>query len=376
MVELVKPNEKIRDLTEAPRRIPIEIEGSDAYEVILTMWTTFDPNKMNISHDLGPKFHKKVRQLTPPNLVEEIEALGGPHGAMWLGVAGLIETSPHPHDAERMFSWLGGIGPKRLRRWLLTYMSHGGSASMVEQAANGDLDAMRELCCIDAEDGDEILAEMTAFFSIPEEELPARMANTLSRFYTEVFAKLDIDFQGAISRAAAARRAVATKDDAKTVIEDVTKGLDYDIPLGVTRVVLIPSVVTRPLSVLDQHRDALFVYYGMSDEYINTDPESPPSWLVNTYKALSDERRLRILRRLGEGDTSLDELTEMLDLSKSTVHHHISILRAAGLIRIHVPTEKGQKQRIYSLREQALGDATGFLDSYLRSPEEQGAAHA
>jgi DNA-binding transcriptional ArsR family regulator len=70
---------------------------------------------------------------------------------------------------------------------------------------------------------------------------------------------------------------------------------------------------------------------------------------------------------LREGDTSLDELTEMLGLSKSTVHHHMSILRAAGLIRIHVSTDKSSKKRIYSLRDQALEDASGFLDSYLNS---------
>jgi DNA-binding transcriptional ArsR family regulator len=87
--------------------------------------------------------------------------------------------------------------------------------------------------------------------------------------------------------------------------------------------------------------------------------------MVRTYKALSDERRLRILRRLREGDTSLDELTEMLGLSKSTVHHHMSTLRAAGLIRIHVSIDKSSKKRIYSLRDQALEDASGFLDSYL-----------
>ncbi|MBW2471479.1 MAG: helix-turn-helix transcriptional regulator, partial [Deltaproteobacteria bacterium] len=115
----------------------------------------------------------------------------------------------------------------------------------------------------------------------------------------------------------------------------------------------------------------------VADEFVDTDPEAPPSWLVNTYKALSDERRLRILRRLAEGDTSLEELTEMLGLSKSTVHHHISILRGAGLVRVNLSHDEGykHKQRIYSLRDQALGDATGSLDTYLRF-EEKEAQHA
>jgi DNA-binding transcriptional ArsR family regulator len=211
-------------------------------------------------------------------------------------------------------------------------------------------------------------------FQMPDEELPGRIARTLQRFRDEVFVEYEEEFGGAIKRTAAARRAMANRDDVKGAIEEVTNGIDNDIPLGVTRVMLIPSVVTRPLSVIDQHRDSLLVYYGVADEFIDADPEAPPAWMVRTYKALSDERRLRILRRLREGDTSLDQLTEMLGLSKSTVHHHMSILRAAGLIRIHVSTEKGSKKRIYSLRDQALEDASGFLDSYL-NPTIQGVDH-
>ncbi|MEA1903498.1 MAG: metalloregulator ArsR/SmtB family transcription factor [Actinomycetota bacterium] len=373
MVELVTPNEKVRDLTAAPRHIPIHMEGSAAYEVILTLWTTFEPHQNNTSHYLGKKFHEKVRAMTSPELTDEITSLSGPYCSIWLGVAGLLKTAPSPHEPERMFEWLGDMSPKRLRRWLLGYVSHADSSSLIEQAANGDTDALRELICKeeDCEDGEEIVS----FFEIPDEELPKRLATTLATFYQDVFLKLDVDFAGSIERAAAARRAVVSSDDAKAVVEEVTQGIDYEIPLGVSRVVLVPSMVIKPLSVIDQHRDTLVVYYGMADEFIDSDPEAPPSWLVNTYKALSDERRLRILRRLSEGDTSLEELTEMLGLSKSTVHHHISILRSAGLIRIHVPSEKGQKQRIYSLRDNALGDATGFLDSYL-SPSQPEVEHA
>lgn len=373
MVELVTPNEKIRELAGAPRHIPIEVEGSDAYEVILVMWTTFDPGGMNVSQDLGSGFHDKVRELTAEDLAEEIHTLGGPFCAIWLGIAGLLQTAPLPHDPERMFEWLGQISGKRLRRWLLGYVSHGAGASSIEQAAGGDMEAILELCCEDKEH--DYVDRIVSFFEIPEDELPGRLATVLRRFNNEVFANLDIDFAGSINRAAAARRAVSGRADAKAVIEDVTKGLDYEIPLGVSRVVLVPSVVTRPLSVIDQHRDTLIVYYGVADEFIDADPDAPPSWLVNTYKALSDERRLRVLRRLSTGEATLDELTEMLGLSKSTVHHHMSILRAAGLIRIRVPSDKTKKQRIYTLRDQALGDAGGFLDDYLKS-QEKGAKHA
>lgn len=369
MVERSVSGSQIRDLTAAPRVIPIEIEGSVPFEQILTMWTTFNPHEQNTSFEIGPEWHKQIFEATADDLRDEIITLGGPYLAIWLGVAGLLHTAPHPHDSESVFAWLDGLDPKRLRRWLLGYVSHDGAESLIEAAANGDLGALTEL--LEKKESGEKRDLLIAFFEISDKELPHRLATALRRFRSDVFNKYEEEFGGAIGRAAVARRAMPSRGDAKSVIEDATNGLTYDIPLGVSRVVLIPSVVTRPLSIIDQHRGNLLVYYGVADEFLNSDPEAPPSWLVRAYKALGDERRLRILRRLSEGETTLDELTQMLGLSKSTVHHHIRILRGAGLIRVHVePEETKLKTTRYTLREQSLSDAGGLLDSYLRTGPE------
>lgn len=371
---MTERTKQVRDLTTAPRRLPIEVEGSVAYEVILTMWSVFNPKESNTAFDLGKKWQEEVRDRTPSDLADEIAAVGGPSCFLWLAISSLLITAPHPHDPDNVFKWLANIDELRLRRWLLGYASHDGEQALIEEAASGDLDAVDELVGEKAEEKPEFIDHMR--WIVQTEGLPERFAAALTRFRNDVFVEYEEDFGGAIARAAAARKAVATRDDAKTVIEDVTSGIDFDIPLGISRVVLIPSVVCRPLSLIDAHRGTLMVYYGVADEFVNTDPEAPPSWLLRTYKALSDERRLRILRRLSEGETSLDELTELLDLSKSTVHHHISILRGAGLIRVHLAAdeEDGDRRKYYTLREQSLADATGLLDSYLRT-EQQGAKH-
>ncbi len=374
MVELIAPETRVRDLTTAPRQIPIEVEGTPAFESLLTMWVTFNPKEKATSFDLGASWTKKVMELTPDDLAEEIKFLGGPYCYTWLAVAGLVATAPHPHDPDSVFKWLEGLDPKRVLRWLIGYISDHGDASLIEQAAGGDLSVLPQL--LPKEKEIEFTDHLESLFDLADEELPSRIARAVQRFRTEVFAEFEPEFGGAINRAAAARKAVATRDSAKSVIEDVTNGLDYDIPLGVTRVVLVPTVVLRPLSLIDQHRETLLVCYAVADEFVDSDPEAPPSWLVRTYKALSDERRLRVLRRLSEGETTLDEITEMLGLSKSTVHHHMSILRAAGLVTVHMSqTDKGAKCTTYDLREHSLADATAFLDSYIQIPA-NGAANA
>ncbi|HEY4606274.1 MAG TPA: metalloregulator ArsR/SmtB family transcription factor, partial [Acidimicrobiia bacterium] len=256
-------------------------------------------------------------------------------------------------------------------RWMLGYIGHRADPGLVEEAAEGDLEAVRRI--VREAKGDKIdeenIDDIVALFEIPSQELRDRLVGAIVRFRTEVFGQYEEQFLGAIGRAAAAQRATSSRENAKAVIEEVTNGLDYEIPLGVTRVILVPSVVVKPLSLIDQHRDTLLVFYGMADEFIDSDPEAPPSWLVKIYKALSDDRRLRILRRLSEGETTLDELTELIGLSKSTVHHHMSVLRAAGLVRVRISESKDEakESKTYALRTQGLSNAGAFLDTYINT---------
>src|SRR5690606_18813257 len=138
-------------------------------------------------------------------------------------------------------------------------------------------------------------------------------------------------------------------------IEAVTNGLEYRIQPGIAHLVLVPSVVVRPWAVLDQYQDTLMVVYPLADEYMHLDPDAPAPWMVKVYKALADEKRLRIMRRLAEGPSTLDELAKVLDLSKSTVHHHVGLLRGAGLVRIVIDKVEGTKT--YSLRPSVLPGA-------------------
>ncbi len=366
MVEVINPQSRVRDLTAANRHIPIEVDGSGIYELIISLWSVYKETEDKSALDVGDDWLAQLHDSTPEDLRQEIETLGGPGCGLWLGLLGLVVSAPHPHDPDRALSWLAEINPQRLRRWLLDYVGDHADPSLIEEAADGDIDAVRRIVC-DGTSG-ESSEEIVAIFEIPANDVRNRMVTALSRFRTEIFKDFEPDFSDSIKRAAAAQRAITSRDHAKLVIEQVTNGLDYEIPLGVTRVILIPSVVLRPLSLIDQQRDTLLVIYGMADEFIDSDPEAPPSWLIKTYKALSDERRMRILRRLSEGETTLDELTELLGLSKSTVHHHISVLRVAGLVRVHMGHRADHKENhTYALRGEALANAGAFLDSYVRT---------
>ena len=62
-----------------------------------------------------------------------------------------------------------------------------------------------------------------------------------------------------------------------------------------------------------------------------TAAESPT--LDRRFHALSDEKRLRVLACLAEGERCVCELTDELDVSQSLLSFHLKSLRDAGLVR-------------------------------------------
>ena len=55
--------------------------------------------------------------------------------------------------------------------------------------------------------------------------------------------------------------------------------------------------------------------------------------LLEAYKAMADESRLRIVHALRHGYLNVQELTSILGVSQSTISHHLKILQGAGIAR-------------------------------------------
>jgi ArsR family transcriptional regulator len=58
-----------------------------------------------------------------------------------------------------------------------------------------------------------------------------------------------------------------------------------------------------------------------------------PEKLLQLFNALSDQKRLKIVILLLNRKLCVCEFTEVLEVTQSTVSHHLSLLESAGLIR-------------------------------------------
>ncbi len=146
------------------------------------------------------------------------------------------------------------------------------------------------------------------------------------------------------------------------LIETTTGGLRYLPQAGISRVILAPSYFSRPYNFLMSGRDWRFFGYPVADTALDpSDGLTPPLSVVRLHRALGDETRLRILKLLASRDLYLTEIAQELDLSKPTIKHHLSQLRAAGLVTI---TESGTVM-YYSLRRNRLDDASVEIKKFL-----------
>ena len=69
-----------------------------------------------------------------------------------------------------------------------------------------------------------------------------------------------------------------------------------------------------------------------------------------SFKAISDERRRKILSILGKQDANAGEVARRFKISQPTVSNHLKILKEAGLIK----ERKVKQNRIYSLNKPKL----------------------
>lgn len=82
--------------------------------------------------------------------------------------------------------------------------------------------------------------------------------------------------------------------------------------------------------------------------------------MVETFAALAEPNRLRIVELLRSGARSVNQIGERLDLRQPQVSKHLRVLREAGLVDV----EPRAQQRVYGLRAQPLQQLHGWLERY------------
>jgi len=352
---------RIKDYTgETASGLPVDIVADPLFELLLSLF-------VYSSHDAGeladfavdPSWYDRVREQASPDLSTGLDRLAG-LGGVWVALIGEALALGPDRSPEALATRLRERDPAKLWEDLLglarEHCHTQEERDLVGAAVAGDASALKRVV---SGDGCEIPDALCRLLETPPTESTELLAGTLLSFARDVFG--DGDEVGIVlARDADHKRALAGTMESPQLVETATNGVTFTMVPDVDRIVLIPSVVIRPWVTITEHERSRVFCYPVAEQHLDADADTPPAWLVEVYKALGDERRLRLLKILRDGPASLSDITARIALAKSTVHHHLSVLRRAGLVRITLGAESE-----YSLRGGAVPDAARLLAGFL-----------
>jgi DNA-binding transcriptional ArsR family regulator len=125
------------------------------------------------------------------------------------------------------------------------------------------------------------------------------------------------------------------------------------------------ATILRPESTSGERAGTRIFCYPVADESLTADSNTPPTRLVHLLKALADERRLRVVKRLATGSYTLQEIADEFGVAKTTMQHHLTTLRQAGIVRMKLSDYR------YSLRSEVLDNLGELLGEYVKKTGDQ-----
>jgi DNA-binding transcriptional ArsR family regulator len=256
----------------------------------------------------------------PEALSTELQAaiaqVGERSSELWLHLLGLALERP-----DDIVAAVRATSPRELRRHLVgvhvpAWREIAG-ADALEAAARGD-DALLD---DDRYYGGCARASLELLLPLTPAETKRRVLAVLELATVDPVVVVELE------RDAAARRLLRLPP--LELIANAAPGYHYVPEPELPNVVLVPHRAASPWLLLCQHDRSRIICYPVPS------PEELEDRLVALGRALGDAQRVRMLLRLAQSDATLTELAETTQLAKSTAHHHLAQLRAAGLVEMH-----------------------------------------
>ena len=297
---------------------------------------------------------EKLRHEMPRELREELDYVEQ-HNT-WKSLLQLLHTfDSNSNDLEKFKGYINGLSEVELKYICLPYF---GTTVQERRmlAANGDKEAIAFIQQT-AEDNPFLPTYIEFISQVNVNDFKKHLLTVISLWVATVL-DADTDLLAILERDFIEKSNMQEKLTPEEFVAWATDGTDYTPEPSVHRVLLIPQLTYRPWTIVSDIEDTKVFYYPVPNTSIFPNDKYLPNYLfIQKHKALGDEVRLRMIKLLSEHDCSLKEITEQLELGKSTVHHHLKILRAASLV--------GIKSSNYYLKEQSLTSLSKELELYL-----------
>ncbi len=290
------------------------VEFQEFYELIISAWAiTF--SKQQSTLDLHPQWFAKNIAKLPSNILPILNNIRRLDGALWYA---LLLNSP-VWSAKEFLDWLPTLSDEEL--FEMVYSFNPKAPSKTAKTLLKDCQTVHK-------------------------GLSAWYQTYFSQMDTEKIQVLEDSVEQGQSQAA------QYENRPQDLIRELTQSIIWEAD-GVTEITLIPHLHLSPWSLYEFGADHGVIFYPYKNQFD----------LHRTLKAVADESRMEILRYTASEVKSFTELVDLTGLAKSTVHHHIITLRAAGLLWLHVTDDRSAR---FSVRWDGIRQLSPALEESLQ----------
>ena len=351
----------------APKRHPgtppaLSLELSPAYELLQTLAVAFAEEDRE-TYEIGEEWIADARRRAGDDLVERVGPITFGDTDTFLHLVGLVYDTPAPRDVPAFLDHLRATDPDEIRLHLVQFYAREvrrmTPPGVIRAAVAGDADARREFLRTSYPDWESWTDYLGRVLDVDGGAFKAELLAVLEEWADRVWKPESLTIMPILERDADAKRELQRELPIDRFITTATNGVEFAPRPGIDRVVMIPSFVNRPLVTYYEFGEVMLILYPVADESVTAEGDAPPLRLVRLSKALGDEKRLRILRALSDGEKSLMELADTFGVAKTTMHHHMIVLRSAGLVSVGVGSKR------YRLRHESVPDVGALLSGYL-----------
>ena len=351
----------------APTRRPgasptLSVELSPAYELLqsLNVVTSDDDDH---TYEVGEAWINEARERAGEDLLRRAREVSLDDGDTFVNLAGLVYDTPAPRDVPAFIEHLRQTDPDEIRLHIVQFYAREirrmTPPAVIRAAVAGDAESRDEFLRTSYPEWEHWTDYLRRALAIEGAAFRDELIAVLSEWYERVWQPESLTIMPILERDVDAKRDLQRDLPVDQFITTATNGVEFAPRPGINRVVLVPSFVHRPLVTYYEFGEVMLILYPVADESVSADTDAPPLRLVRLSKALGDEKRLRILRALADGEKTLMELAEMFGVAKTTMHHHMIVLRSAGLVAVGVGSKR------YRLRHETVPDLGSLLDGYL-----------
>jgi DNA-binding transcriptional ArsR family regulator len=357
---------RVVDVSRPDEPLTVEVAAAPAAELLIAVLVACEDDLSDYDADTDRLTALRDR-AGDETVARTLELVGGVNKAV-IHLLGHVHRSGEPYAIDDLLGRLRDAEAEEVHLTLLGYHNRGArvtDAETMRRAIAGDAEA-RAATVAAADEWNQWRGAIAALLERDSDEVKAELVDLLA-VWAEAFDGIAPEAMEPITRDAAAKRELASTLDPVRLVEVATNGVEFVRQPGIRRLALFPSYLLRPWVVLTEYDDTRIIVHPVADEHLEFDRTTPPPQLVKLYKALGDESRLRLLRLLAdEGPIGLRDAADELGVAKSTAHHHLAVLRQAGLVLV-----RAEDETTYSLRREELPRCNDLLVRYLDTGAER-----